>query len=92
MNQADLIAKIAELNTRSLSKADIANVLELQGVVATAELKSGGEVTLPAIGKLTVKAKAARTGTNPKTREKIEIPAKKAPAFSASKALKDAVA
>lgn len=54
-------------------------------------LAAGGEVTLPGIGKLSVKHKEARTGRNPSSGEAIEIAAKNAPHFSAAKALKDAV-
>ena len=39
-----------------------------------------------------VKAREARVGRNPRTKETIEIPATRTPAFKASKALKDAVA
>ena len=38
------------------------------------------------------KKRAARTGLNPRTKETVEIPASKVPAFKAGKALKDAVA
>ena len=60
--------------------------------VVAAELVEGGEVTLPGLGKLTVKARAGRSGINPKTRELIVIPPKQVPHFSAAKVLKDAVA
>ena len=55
------------------------------------QLKAGGEITIPEVGKLSVGNRAARNGRNPKTGESIQIPAKKVPAFSAAKALKDAV-
>ncbi len=93
MNQAELINAIADAgDNEGVSKATIKWVLDWQGNIARNALASGGEVTLPGLGKLTVKAKAARTGRNPKTGEEIEIPAKTVPHFSASKALKDAVA
>jgi DNA-binding protein HU-beta len=91
MNQAELVARITEVNSRSLAKADVQSVLTVLGEVAADELKKGGEVTLPGIGKLTTKARAARTGKNPQTGEPIVIPAKTVPHFSAAKALKDAV-
>ncbi len=40
-------------------------------------------------GKFVVKTRKARTGINPATGEKIEIPASKSPAFKPAKALKD---
>lgn len=90
MNQAELIAAVTEKT--DLSKKQTESLLKIVGDVVTSALESGGEVTLPGLGKLTVKAKAARTGRNPKTGEEIEIPAKTVPHFSAAKALKDAVA
>ena len=38
-----------------------------------------------------VQKRAARKGRNPQSGEEIEIPATKAPAFKAAKALKDAI-
>ena len=42
-------------------------------------------------GKFSISERAARTGINPATKEKIEIAASKSVKFKASKALKDAV-
>lgn len=54
-------------------------------------LKKGNEVDVNGFGKFTVKKRAARTGINPLTKEKIKIKATKVPAFKASKTLKDLV-
>ena len=75
-----------------VSKVVIAAVLDTLGGVAQAELQQGNEVTLPGLGKLTVKTSAARKGRNPATGAEMDIPAKTKPHFSAAKALKDAVA
>ena len=50
-----------------------------------------GQVTLPGVGKLSVKKRAARNGRNVATGDSIQIPAKNAVAFKAAKQLKDAV-
>ena len=93
MNQAELVDAIAAdaLNTGN-SKTSIKWVLDTLGAVAQETLRAGGEVALPGIGKLSVKTNAARNAFNPRTREPIAVPAKKAPKFSAAKALKDATA
>lgn len=92
MNQADLVNAIADHHSNTgVSKAAIKFVLDAQAEVIKGELKSGGEVTLPGIGKLSVSERAARTARNPRTGEEIAVAAKKAPKFSAAKALKDAV-
>lgn len=54
-------------------------------------LKKGNEVDINGFGKFSVKKRAARTGINPLTKEKIKIKATKVPAFKASKTLKDLV-
>jgi len=92
MNQAQLINEIAaHTANEGVSKTAIKFVLDAQADIAQRELKKGGEVTLPGIGKLSVKTRAARNGHNPATGEAVDIPAKNVPKFSATKALKDAV-
>lgn len=90
MKQDELISKVAA--EAGISKADAERALKAVGAVVHVELGTGGEVTMPGIGKLGVSIRAARTGRNPRTGDKMEIPAKKVPHFSAAKALKDAVA
>ena len=60
------------------------------GMIQTA-LKSGFKVVLPGLGKIQVRRTKPRMGINLKTREPIKIPAKKKVAFTATKALKEAV-
>ena len=57
----------------------------------TETLKAEGKLAIPSLGTFEIKERAARTGRNPQTGEKVEIAAKKVPAFKAAKALKDAV-
>ncbi len=54
-------------------------------------LANGEEVKLAGFGSFKVKERKARTGRNPRTKEEIVVPASKAAAFSAAKALKDAI-
>lgn len=54
-------------------------------------LKAGEEVRLVGFGSFAVKTTAARTGVNPQTRAKIQVPAKRRVRFSAGKELNDAV-
>ncbi|PJC11853.1 MAG: HU family DNA-binding protein [Comamonadaceae bacterium CG_4_9_14_0_8_um_filter_60_18] len=94
MTKQELIDAINEAATSrydaGVSKVVIAAVLDTLGDVAQAEMQQGGEVTLPGLGKLSVKSRAARTGRNPATGEEMQIAAKNVPHFSAAKALKDA--
>jgi DNA-binding protein HU-beta len=54
-------------------------------------LKKNGEFVLPGFGKLVKQKRKARTGFNPKTQQKIKIPAKTVVKFRVAKAAKDAV-
>ncbi|HMO17288.1 MAG TPA: HU family DNA-binding protein [Oligoflexia bacterium] len=56
-----------------------------------AALKSGYKLMLPGLGKLQVRKTKPRMGINPKTQERIKIPAKRKVAFTPSKVLKEAV-
>jgi DNA-binding protein HU-beta len=47
--------------------------------------------TLPGLGKLKLKNRAARLGRNPATGEQIQIPAKRVVKFQVAKAAKDAI-
>ena len=57
----------------------------------TDAMKAGDKVSLIGFGTFEVKARAARTGINPMTKETIQIAASKVPAFKAGQALKNAV-
>jgi len=54
-------------------------------------IKRNGEFVLPGFGKLVKQKRKARTGFNPKTQQKIKIPAKTVVKFRVAKAAKDAV-
>lgn len=88
MNKSDLVAAIKPAGA---SAAMTESVLDALGKVTRHVLATGGEITLPGIGKLSVSKRAARTGRNPRTGEELQIAAKNAPKFTAAKALKDAV-
>jgi DNA-binding protein HU-beta len=90
MNKADLIAAVAERS--KTAKAHVEAVIDGLGNVTKDALASGDEVTLPGLGKLSAKTRAARTGRNPSNGEAVEIPAKTVPKFTPAKALKDALA
>ena len=89
INKKDLAEKLAE--EFGCSKKDAtANVLFVFDTVA-APINDIGTVDIFGLGKFSISERAARTGINPATKEKIEIAASKSVKFKASKALKDAV-
>ncbi|HKJ29665.1 MAG TPA: HU family DNA-binding protein [Desulfuromonadales bacterium] len=89
MTKADLVNSIAE--KAGLSKADAEKALKAFTDAVTDALKAGEKVSLVGFGTFSVGDRAARTGQNPQTGAKIEIPAAKVPKFKAGKALKDAI-
>ena len=90
MNKAELINATAE--KASLSKKDTEAAINAAIEAITEALTKGDKVQLVGFGSFEVRARAARIGRNPKTKEEIKIPASKVPAFKPGKALKDAVA
>ena len=73
-----------------VTKKDAAAAVEAVCETVTAELAKGNKVDISGFGKFEVKERAARQGINPATKETIQIPASKVPAFKAAKALKEA--
>ena len=90
MNKTELIAAAAE--SAGLTKKDTERVINAALDAITASLVKGEKVQLSGFGTFEVKAREARIGRNPHTKEAIEIPATNVPVFKASKALKDTVA
>jgi len=89
MNKTELVAAVAA--KANLSKKDAEAAVAATFDAIKGALADGEKVSLIGFGTFEVKERAARTGLNPRTKEKIEIAASKAPAFKAGKALKDAV-
>ena len=89
MNKTELVAAVAAKAELSKKDAEAAVVATFDAI--TAALAEGDKVALVGFGTFAVKERAARTGLNPQTKAKIEIPASKVPGFKAGKALKDAV-
>ena len=90
MNKTDLIAAVAEKT--GMTKKDAERVINATVETITETLVKGERVQISGFGNFEVKAREARVGRNPRTKETIQIPATRLPAFKASKALKDAVA
>ena len=90
MNKAELINAAAD--KAGLSKKDTEAAVDAAIKAITEALAAGDKVQLVGFGSCEIRARAARIGRNPKTKEEIKIPASKVPAFKPGKALKDAVA
>lgn len=89
MNKNDLIAAVAD--STGLSKADSAKAVDGVFDSITSSLKKGTEVRLVGFGTFSVARRKASEGRNPRTGEKIQIPASNQAKFKAGKGLKDAL-
>lgn len=89
MNKAELVEAIVAKNGMTKKEAEAALNAALEAI--TGALKAGEKVQLIGFGTFAAKKRAARSGVNPKTGEKITIAASNVPTFAAGKALKDAV-
>ena len=90
MNKTELIAAVAAKT--GLTKKDAEKVVNATIDTITESLVKGDKVNVSGFGIFEVKAREARVGRNPRTKETIQIPATRLPQFKASKTLKDAVA
>lgn len=90
MNKTEWIAAAAEAS--GMTKKDAERVINAAIDSLTAALAKGEKVQISGFGIFEVREREARTGRNPRTKETIEIPATKVPAFKPGKALKDIVA
>ena len=89
MNKSELIAEVAA--KADLTKKDADAAVNATITAITEALKAGDKVQLVGFGTFEVRERGARTGRDPRTNKEIKIPASKAPAFKAGKALKDTV-
>jgi DNA-binding protein HU-beta len=89
MTKAEIVSQIAEKSdvTKKVAETVLKSLIES----VQEALKKEGQIRLDGLGTFRVMERKARTGVNPRTQAKIKIPATKAPAFRAAKALKDAV-
>ena len=89
MNKTELIAAVAEKT--GMTKKDAERVINATVDTITETLVKGEKVAMSGFGIFEVRERMARIGRNPRTKESVQIPATRLPAFKASKALKDTV-
>ena len=90
MTKAELIDALA--GEVELSKRQLGEIVDLTLDAIRDALVKGEKVQLIPFGSFVVKERQKREGRNPKTGEKLIIPARRVPAFTAGKGLRDAVA
>ena len=89
MNKTELVNAIAE--KANLAKVDAKAALDATIEAVAEALAKDDKVALIGFGTFSITKKSARTGINPKTKAKIEIPAKNAVKFKAGADLNEKV-
>jgi DNA-binding protein HU-beta len=90
MNKGELIDQIALKASVTKKQADAVLTAAIETIIDA--VSEGDKVTLVGFGSFEARERQAREGRNPKTGDKMEIPATRVPAFSAGKLFKDRVA
>ena len=89
MNKGELVSAVAE--KIGLSKGQAGEALDAALEVITQALKRGEEVKIVGFGTFAVAERAAGEARNPRTGEKVMVPAQKTPKFRAGQQLRSAV-
>ncbi len=90
MTRSDLIAKLAERFPQLLAKdADLAVKVILDAMAET--LARGGRIEIRGFGSFALNYRPPRIGRNPKSGDKVQVPAKYVPHFKAGKELRERV-
>ena len=89
MTKADLIEQVAQVV--ELTRRDSEVVVETIFESIVRSLRTGDKIEIRGFGSFRTRQRKPRVGRNPKTGERVEVPAKKIPFFKPSKELKDIV-
>ena len=89
MTKQEFVDRVAQKS--NLSRREAADAVDAVLDSITDVLRSHGEVNFTGFGKFSAQRRAARMGVNPRTGEKVQIPAATVPKFQAGSALKAAV-
>lgn len=90
MTRSDLIVKLAERYTQLLAKdAELAVKVILDSMAST--LTTGGRIEIRGFGSFALNYRPPRLGRNPKSGDKVQVPAKYVPHFKAGKELRERV-
>ncbi|MBW4664205.1 MAG: HU family DNA-binding protein [Chroococcus sp. CMT-3BRIN-NPC107] len=90
MNKGELVDAVAERASVTKKQADAVLSAALDAIVDA--VSSGDKVTLVGFGSFERRDRKEREGRNPKTNEKMSIPATRVPAFSPGKLFREKVA
>ena len=89
MTKADLVEEVAKVTELTRKDSEVIVDTLFESVIKA--LRVGDKLEVRGFGSFRVRQRNSRVGRNPKTGEKVEVPAKKVPYFKPSKELKDLI-
>jgi integration host factor subunit beta len=89
MTKADLIEEVSRL--AELTRKDSEVIVETIFDSVVRSLRVGDKIEIRGFGSFRTRQRNPRVGRNPKTGDRVEVPAKKIPFFKPSKELKDLI-
>src|SRR5262245_2323816 len=89
MTKADLVEEVAKVTELTRKDSEVIVDTLFESVIKA--LRTGDKLEVRGFGSFRVRQRNARVGRNPKTGEKVEVPAKRVPYFKPSKELKDLI-
>ena len=89
MTKADLIEEVSRL--AELTRKDSEIIVETIFDSIVKSLRTGDKIEIRGFGSFRTRQRKPRVGRNPKTGDRVDVPAKKIPFFKPSKELKDVV-
>jgi integration host factor subunit beta len=87
--KSELVAKVSAVAEITFKDAEVLVETILNAMVRA--LHAGDNVEIRGFGSFRTRPRRARTGRNPKTGARVDVPAKNIPYFTPSKELKDAL-
>jgi integration host factor subunit beta len=89
MTKAELVDEVA--NAVELTKKQAETIVNIIFDSIVDSLRSGQKIELRGFGSFRLRSRKSRTGRNPKTGEKVDVPSKKIPYFKPGKELKELI-
>jgi integration host factor subunit beta len=89
MTKADLVEEVSKITELTRKDSEVIVDTLFESVITA--LRTGDKLEVRGFGSFRVRQRNARVGRNPKTGEKVEVPAKRVPYFKPSKELKDLI-
>jgi integration host factor subunit beta len=89
MTKAELVDEVAHVVQLTKKQAETIVNIVFDSIVES--LRAGQKIELRGFGSFRLRSRKSRTGRNPKTGEKVEVPSKKIPYFKPGKELKELI-